>query len=158
MKCNGEPRQAQRGSALAAVLILLAVASTMAASVAVFGMANTRLSSMQEENMRSYYIARSGAEATYQLLVAVDDTLLGQFKRAVNPSNTVQLDLTATFPEGEAVVTVTSEDWTNPLRRVVKISSVGVATGALADARVTLSFVLEDSAGVPGYGEIFWAR
>ncbi|MBP1927335.1 type II secretory pathway component PulK [Sedimentibacter acidaminivorans] len=134
----------EQGSALVMVIIAFMVITIITTSVFVLAGNNTRQVVSQNDGMESYYIARSGAEATYQALLT-SSSLLTQFQSG----STVQTD-TITFDEGTAEITV--EGFNEGTTRRVRITSVGKAAGKNVSRKSILEF------NYNGYGDIKWSR
>lgn len=135
----------EQGSALVMVIIAFMVITVIVTSVFVLAGSNTRQVVSQNDGMESYYIARSGAEATYQALLTSSPSLLTQFQSG----STVQTD-TITFDEGTAEITV--EGFNEGTTRRVRITSVGKADGINVSRKSILEF------NYSGYDDIKWSR
>jgi type II secretory pathway component PulK len=135
----------EQGSALMMVIIAFVVITIIATSVFALAGSNTKQVVSQNDGIESYYIARSGAEATYQALLTSSPSLLTQFQSG----STVQTD-TITFDEGTAEITV--EGFNEGTTRRVRITSVGKATGNNVSRKSILEF------NYNGYGDIKWSR
>lgn len=135
----------EQGSALVMVVIAFMVITIITTSVFVLAGSNTRQVVSQNDGMESYYIARSGAEATYQVLLTSSPSLLTQFQSG----STVQTD-TITFDEGTAEISV--EGFNEGTTRRVRITSVGTADGTNVSRKSILEF------NYSGYDDIKWSR
>lgn len=135
----------EQGSALMMVIIAFMVISIIVTSVFVLASSNTKQVVTQNDGLESYYIARSGAEATYQALLTSSPSLLTQFQSG----STVVTD-TITFDEGTAEITVEGYD-EGSIRRV-RITSVGTAAGNNISRKSVLEFNYD------GYDNIKWTR
>lgn len=135
----------EKGSALIMVVIAFVVISILATSVFVLAGSNTKQVVSQNDGLESYYIARSGAEATYQALLTSYPSLLTQFQSG----NTVVTD-TIVFDEGTAEITV--EGFNEGTVRRVRITSVGKASGNNVSSKSILEFDYD------GYDNIKWSR
>ncbi len=135
----------EQGSALIMVIIAFMVVTIIATSVFVLAGSNTKQVVSQNEGLESYYIARSGAEATYQALLNSTPSLLTQFESG----NTVVKD-TIIFDEGTAEITV--EGYNEGTIRRVRITSVGKAAGSNVSRKAVLEF------NYYGYDNIKWSR
>ncbi|KAF5041884.1 hypothetical protein DSECCO2_518370 [anaerobic digester metagenome] len=135
----------EQGSALVMVIIAFMIITVITTSVFVLAGSNTKQVVSQNEGMESYYIARSGAEATYQALLTSSPSLLTQFQSG----STVQTD-TITFDEGTAEITV--EGFNEGTTRRVRITSVGKADGINVSRKSILEFNYD------GYDDIKWSR
>lgn len=136
----------EEGSALAMVLIALLFITILSTSVFMLSQTNTRQVVSQDNGIDSYYIARSGVEATFQALLVIEPSLLTQFSGA---STTVLQDQIV-FAEGVADIRV--EGFTENSVRRIRITSSGVATGTNVIRRSIMEFNLND------YGNIKWSR
>lgn len=134
----------EKGAALVMTVIAFLVIMILATSVIILAQNNTKQVSNQDQGMDSYYIARSGAEASYQALITTA-SLLDQFQ-----TGTSTLDDTITFSEGEAVVSVVG--FNEGTTRRVRITSTGVynSNGISRKSILEFDFV--------GYGNIKWSR
>lgn len=135
----------EQGSALMMVIIAFMVISIIVTSVFVLAGNNTKQVVAQNDGLESYYMARSGAEATYQALLTSSPSLLTQFQNG----STVVTD-TITFDEGTAEITVEGYD-EGSIRRV-RITSVGTAAGNNISRKSVLEFNYD------GYDNIKWSR
>lgn len=135
----------EQGSALVMVVLAFMVITIIVTSVFVLAGNNTKQVASQNEGIESYYIARSGAEATYQALLTSSPSLLTQFQSG----GTVVTD-TITFNEGKAEITV--EGFNEGTIRRVRITSVGTADGTNVSRKSILEF------NYSGYDNIKWSR
>lgn len=134
------------GSALAFVLMAFLVVFILLSSVFMLSSSNTKQVAAQEQGIHSEYIARSGAEAMFEFLIN-DGTRLSQYDSWSNPYITNEI---IDFSEGEAVVSV--EKTTHEGRKIVKITSLGVADGTNTSRKAILEFDLN------GFDNIKWSR
>ena len=86
------------GAALVMVMVIFLFITILLSSVFILGSSNTREVVNQEQGIKSYYIARSGAEAAYQALLTTSPSLLEQFKT----DSTAELDNTINFDGNRA--------------------------------------------------------
>lgn len=134
------------GSSLAMVLIAFLIIIVFVTSAFVISQANTRQVVQQDQGMDSYYIARSGAEATFEALLVTEPSLLTQF----SGGSTSVLEQEIIFSEGVARVVV--EGFTENSVRRVRITSHGSVSGTNVTRKSILEFNLSD------YGNIKWSR
>ena len=97
--------QNRRGVALTFVIMILLVTSIMVSIVALIANANIVQASAQEKGLQAYYIARSGAELAYEVLMTTTPSLIEDFKDGSISS--IAAD-TVDFEKGSATVEVTS--------------------------------------------------
>ena len=135
----------EQGSALMMVIVAFMVITIITTSVFVLASNNTKQIVSQNDGMESYYIARSGAEATYQALLTSSPSLLTQFQSG----STVITD-TITFDEGTAEITV--EGFNEGTTRRVRVTSLGKAAGKNISRKSILEFNYD------GYDDIKWSR
>lgn len=144
------------GSALIMVIIALLFATILVTSAAILTQTNTLQASTQEKGMQSYYIARSGAELAFEvLLTSGPPSLLTPF--VTNIGYTLP---NATFPnatmnianEGTATVSVTAFDTGSPAVRRIRITSVGEAVGTNIQRTAILEFNLATQ------DDLIWTR
>ncbi|WP_320404616.1 hypothetical protein [Gudongella oleilytica] len=135
------------GSALPMVIIVFVVVTILLSSVFVLSMNNTKQVATQEQSIHSSYIARSGAEAMFQFLVAEDTSKLAAYDSW--PDAALQ-NVIINFTEGVATVSV--DKTTYDSRDRVRIISVGKANNTNVTSKVILEFDLV------GYGNIDWSR
>lgn len=135
----------EQGSALVMVILTLMIITIIVTSVFVMASSNTRQVVSQNDGLESYYIARSGAEATYQALLTSSPSLLTQFQ-----SGSTMVTDTITFGEGRAEITVEGFD-EDSIRRV-RITSIGKADGKSISRKSVLEFNYD------GYDNIKWSR
>lgn len=130
-----------QGSALVIVIFVLLFVSFLIAAATVLTQGNTRQAAYQEQGMQSYYIARSGAELAFQVLLTSSPSLLTQFEAATNPANTIVLsENSVNLGEGTADIRVTSYD--EGTNRRIRITSIGTASDSNIARTVELNFDL----------------
>jgi len=132
------------GSALIMVIIAFMVVIILIASLFVMAGSNTRQVASQDQGIQSYYIARSGAETTYQVLIS-NSALMLQYKT----DDTVQND-TIEFEEGNAEISVVG--YYEGSTRRIRITSTGQVKGSNVSRNAILEFNYE------GNGDIKWSR
>lgn len=137
--------QSESGAALIMMIITFMVLTILATSVFVLAQNNTTQVVAQNDGMDSYYIARSGAEATYQALVESSPSLLTQFQTGT----TVVTD-TIVFDEGTAEISI--EGFDEGSTRRVRITSIGTFDGSSNSRQSILEFNYD------GYEKIKWSR
>ncbi|SMP48795.1 hypothetical protein [Anoxynatronum buryatiense] len=140
----------QHGSALILVVILLFVSSILVASAAMMTQANTAMTSLQEQGIRSYYIARSGAELAYEVIYSNND-LYTQFR-----TNDQLLSESITFTEGGIVTgnaDVVIESYDGDNGKTLQISSTGIAAGT--DHSKTAVLIIDN---MEKEGDFWWAQ
>jgi len=141
----------RNGSALVMVVFVLLFVSFLIAAATVLTRGNTLQASAQERGMQSYYIARSGAELAFQVLLTTSPSLLTQFEAATNPGNTVVYsENNVNLGEGTADIRVTSYD--EGTARRIRITSTGTATGSNIARTVVLEFDLASQ------GDLVWSQ
>lgn len=126
------------------VIVALLFITILTTSVFIIAGSNTKQVVNQNDGMESYYIARSGAEATYQALFE-SPTMLSQFQTG----NTVD-NITITFDEGEAEVTI--EGYDEGSTRRVRVHSIGKADGISVTRKSILEFDYVD------FGNVKWSK
>ena len=134
----------KEGAALVMMLAAFLIVITLASSVIILSQNNTKQVSAQDQGINSYYIARSGAEATYQALITTA-SLLQVYETGTDTTSDV-----IEFDEGQATVTVTG--YNEGDKRRVRITSVGIADGTSISRTSILEF------DYVGYGNIKWSR
>ncbi len=137
--------KSKRASALSMVLIVFMVISILSVAVLVLANNNTRQVQNQNNGIKSYYIAKSGAEVTFQALTTSPSSLLQDFQTG----NSVKTS-SITFDEGTAQIKV--EGFNKGTVRRVRITSVGKLTGSSIERTVVLEFNYAD------YGDLVWSR
>lgn len=135
----------KNGSALLMVLVAFMFISILIASVFIMTVSNTKQVQLQNYGVQSYYIARSGAEATYQALTTSDPSLLTQFA-----SGSLSRSDTISFEEGTTDITVVG--YNEGTKRRIRITSVGEVNGTNVSRVAILEFNYED------YGDVKWSR
>jgi len=145
MKAHVNRIRVEKGAALVMVIIAFLVITILATSVLVMTQSNTAQVSSQEDAMETYYIARSGAEATYQALIETSPSMLTQF----SAGNTIVTD-TIIFDEGSADVSI--QGFNEGSTRRIRIISVGTSNGTVSTKRSVLEF------DYVGYGKLKWSR
>lgn len=133
----------QKGSALVMVIIAFVVISILATAALTLAQSNTTQVVAQTNGILSYYIARSGAEATYEALRV--SSSYAQFATG----NTV-VTANITFDEGTADISIQGFDEGSTRR--VRVTSSGTASGTTISRKSVLEFDYN------GYGNIKWSR
>jgi len=139
----------KQGVALSFVIMILVVVSIMVAIVAMIASTNIRQASAQEKGLQAYYIARSGAELAYEVLLTTTPSYIAEFKAGTRNSIASE---TVDFDEGTAVVSVSSSG-TGKNQKIL-ITSVGTLKGENISRTVKLEFFsyYED------YPDMVWSR
>lgn len=123
-----------------AVLVLLVVSIL---SVAVFTLfsSNMNQAQMQEDAMRSHFIAVSGVEVAFGALLQDNQSLLNNYfdKSISTPVN--PLSDTITFDAGVAQIVISS--FIEDDMRIVNIQSIGQATNSSVSREVNMWFRIE---------------
>lgn len=135
----------QSGAALVMVIVAFVFISILATAALMMTRNNTAQVVAQNDGMSSYYLARSGAEATYEVLKTATPSKMTQFQTGT----TVVTD-DITFAEGTANVRI--EGFNEGSTRRVRITSVGIATGTNISRTSILEFDYN------GYGNLKWSR
>jgi len=125
--------KSEQGAALIMILIAFMVITILATSVLVMAQNNTKQVVLQGDGMDSYYIARSGAEATFQALIESSPSKLTQFQ-----TGSTVVTTTVNFAEGTANISI--EGYNDGSTRRVRITSVGEAIGTNVTKRAILEF------------------
>lgn len=133
------------GSALIIVLVAFMFITILIASAFFIASSNTSQLTSQNYGIQSYYLARSGAESTYQALTTSNPSLLTQFA-----SGSLSRSDTISFEEGTADITVVG--YNEGTKRRIRITSVGEVDGTNVSRVAILEFNYED------YGDIKWSR
>jgi len=132
------------GSALIMVIIAFMVITILVASLFIMAGSNTRQVASQDQGIQSYYIARSGAETTYQALIT-SSTLLLQYETGdTNKTDSIE------FEEGKAEISVVG--YNEGSTRRIRIISSGQVNGSNVSRNAILEFNYE------GNGDIKWSR
>jgi len=135
----------QNGAALVMVIVAFVFISIMATAALMMTQSNTAQVVAQNDGMSSYYIARSGAEATYEALIISSPSKLTQFQTG---SSVVTDEIT--FTEGTANISI--QGFNDGSTRRVRITSIGVASGTNISRTSILEFDFH------GYGNLKWSR
>lgn len=138
-----------RGAALAYVMMVLVVVAMMVSIVAQIAMGNIRQAGGQEDGMQAYYIARSGAELTYEVLLSTTPSLLDEF--VADPSK-VLLQNDVDFELGTADIRVSSTGSADT--QIVTIESIGTLDSSNVTRTVKLDFFIH----YDNHPEITWYR
>lgn len=141
------PIKGNKGAALVFVMMVLVVVSIMVSVVAQITMGNIRQASGQEDSMRAYYIARSGAELAYEVLLTTTPSRLTEF--TADPS-LVLSENDLDFGEGSADIRITSSGSGDT--QMITIESVGALDGESISRTVKLDFYIN----YDDYPEIRW--
>lgn len=135
----------KRASALTMVLIVFMVISILSVAVLLLATNNTRQVQTQHQSIKSYYIAKSGAEVTFQALTTSPSSLLVDFQTG----NHIKTS-TISFEEGTAQIKV--EGFDKGTVRRVRITSIGKMNGSSIERSVVLEFNYADN------GDLVWSR
>ena len=123
-----------KGSALSFVLFTLLIVSILVGIVASLAQTNIRQAGDQEKSLQTYYIARSGVELAYEVIMTTSPSLLESFR--TNPD----MELThedIDFGEGTADIRVTSKGTGDNQKIYIE------STGKLKDSKRTRTVKLE---------------
>ena len=144
-----KPLKNKKGAALSFVIMILAVVSIMVGIVAMIASANIKQASAQERGLQAYYIARSGAELAYEVLMTTTPSYIDEFKNGTR--STISKD-SVDFDEGTADVAVTSSG-TGDTQKIL-ITSVGT----LKEGNITRTVKLEFYSHFEEHPEMVWSR
>jgi hypothetical protein len=139
--------KSKKGAALAFVLVALVFVFIMISIVATFSQANIKQAGAQESDIKAFYIARSGVELAYQVLMKKG--LVAQYEAGTLTGDLVENDID--FEEGTANVTVSPFVDENDLKKI-RITSVGTLNGSTNSSTVSLEFF----ANYKDYPEMKW--
>ncbi len=115
----------RKGVSLIWVIIALVFVSIMTMSIATIAQSNILQAKRQDDTLQAYYIARSGAELTYEALITSSPSLISDFTSAGNSSNNHTLTQNnITIGSGTADIIVTSYNVTDTVKRI-RIQSIG---------------------------------
>lgn len=142
---NSVSKEFERGSALTMVLVVFLFISILIASVFFLVDNNTTQLQSQHQGIKSYYIAKSGAEVTFQALTTSPSSLLQDFQTG----NHIKTS-TISFEEGTAQIRV--EGFDKGTVRRVRITSIGKVNGSAIERSVVLEFNYADN------GDLVWSR
>ena len=147
----------KQGAALIFVMVAMIILFTMVSVAINVSQANTHQAGMQEKKLRAYYVARSGAELAYEVMMTTEPSLLDDISEQAIPSDTVKLVLQETdvdFGYGSADINVSAFDPNNdPDLRKILIESIG----SLPDG-TTRKVVLEFSINYGENPNITWSK
>lgn len=141
--------QNRRGVALTFVIMILLVTSIMVSIVALIANANIVQASAQEKGLQAYYIARSGAELAYEVLMTTTPSLIEDFKDGSISS--IAAD-TVDFEKGSATVEVSSSG--SGENQKIMITSVGTLAGGGISRTVKLEFYSRYDV----YPDLVWSK
>jgi hypothetical protein len=119
----------------------------MISVVAQITMGNIRQASGQEDSMRAYYIARSGAELAYEVLLTTTPSRLTEF---VDDPGKVLSENDVDFGEGSADIRITSSG--SGETQMITVESIGTLDGATTSRTVKLDFYIN----YDDYPDIRW--
>lgn len=137
-----------RGNALSFVLFTLLIVSMLVGIVASLAQTNIRQAGDQEKSLQTYYIARSGVELAYEVIMTTTPSLLDQFK--TNPSM-VLTHKDVDFGEGTADIKVTSKGKDKDQKIYIE------STGKLKDSKRTRTVKLEFYIDYANSPELIWS-
>ena len=144
----------KKGSALTFVVITLLIVFIMAGIMATIAQTNIKQAGTQEKGLQTYYVARSGAELAYEVIMTTTPSLLDGFKSDIN-MKLQQKDVD--FGDGTADITVTTaketkKDGTKGEQKIY-IESVG----KLKNSNITRTVKLEFYINFADYPEVTWS-
>lgn len=138
----------RKGVSLIWVIIALVFVSIMTMSISTIAQSNILQAKRQDDTLQAYYIARSGAELTYEALITSSPSLISDFTSAGNSSNNHTLTQNnITIGSGTADIIVTSYNVTDTVKRI-RIQSIGKLNN------VSKTILLDFDA--TSYGDIRW--
>lgn len=125
-------KKSNKGSTLAIILIVFAVLSILGITIMSLALASTKHASYQENKIQSYYVARSGADATAEYILRNVTSISGMNSliSTIGPGNLG----TGTF-EGFSFVI----DLTGDANSEIVIKSTGIANNISSNATLTLN-------------------
>lgn len=134
----------RKGAGLVYVIMIMMIVSIMAVTIVQLSMTNTRQSVVQEQSLRAYYVARSGAELTYEVL-ATDPVFINTLRTSsIGAPAYSQNDFV--IGNGKVnIVILPSEELLDahgfPIGRVIEVQSTGRLTKAEdIERRIVLRF------------------
>ncbi len=113
----------RKGVSLIWVIIALVFVSIMTMSISTIAQSNILQAKRQDNIIQAYYIARSGAEITYEALITSSPSLLLPFTSPSNSTNTHTITDNIVVGEGTANIVVTSYNIDTVKR--IRIESIG---------------------------------
>ncbi len=141
----------KRGSALVMVMVVLMVSTLLVTAAVFLTYSNTSQAKNQEDGMQAYYMARSGAETAYEVVMTKGKlSQLAGLSSSIGP-DTVEFDLDDDG-DTDGSATVTASSFAQDGRHRVRISSVGSMAGSTLTRSVTLEFDYEN------HDEILWSH
>ena len=138
----------RKGVSLIWVIIALVFVSIMTISISTIAQSNILQAKRQDNIIQAYYIARSGAELTYEALITSSPSLISDFTSVGNSLNNHTLTQNnITIGSGTADILVTSYNVTDTVKRI-RIQSIGKLNN------VSKTILLDFDA--TSYGDIRW--
>lgn len=138
----------KQGAALIFVMVAMLILFTMVSVVVSVSQANIKQAGIQEKKLQAYYVARSGAELAYEVLLTTTPSLLDNFESNVN---LVLQETDVDFGYGTADITISSLDPGDTQK--IHIESVG----SLPDG-TTRTVGLEFFINYDDYSSITWSK
>lgn len=138
----------KRGFALIFVMVAMIIMFTLVSIVVNVTQANTLQAGLQEKKLQAYYVARSGAELAYEILLTTTPSLLDSFAANVN---LVMQENDVDFGYGTADITITSFDPGDTQQ--IRIKSVG----SLEDG-TSRTVILEFYINYDDYSNMTWKK
>lgn len=129
----------RKGAALIWALVAMVVVTIIASTVAMMSTNNLRMASNQDESIRAYYIARSGAEIAYEGLLTITPSILNEFE--ANSSKVITQD---DMDLGKGLVDLNISSYMEGTVQRVKIESLGSIKNSTFTKRVVLDFALKN--------------
>ena len=129
------------------MMMVLLVVTIVVSVVAQIASGNLRQASGQEDSMRAYYIARSGAELAYETLLTTTPSRLEDFE---DDPSLILSQTGVDFGDGSADIRVTSSGSGDT--QLITIESVGTLDGTTTSRMVKLDFYIN----YDDYPDIKW--
>lgn len=129
----------RKGAVLIWALVALIVVTMIATTVAMLTTNNLRMASTQDESIRTYYVARSGAEIAYEGLLTITPSLITEFEDDVNK---VIVEDDMDLGEGLADIKVSS--YMEDGMQRISIESIGSVKDSSFTKKVVLDFAVDN--------------
>ena len=129
----------RKGAVLIWALVALIVVTMIATTVAMLTTNNLRMASTQDESIRTYYVARSGAEIAYEGLLTITPSLITEFEYDIDKViEEDDMDL------GEGLADIKVSSYMEDGMQRISIESIGKMKDSNFTKKVVLDFAVDN--------------
>lgn len=129
----------RKGAVLIWALVALIIVTMIATTVAMLTTNNLRMASTQDESIRTYYVARSGAEIAYEGLLTITPSLITEFEDDIDKViEEDDMDL------GEGLADIKVSSYMEDGMQRISIESIGKMKDSNFTKKVVLDFAVDN--------------